>query len=76
MILYKLNDLEYILQLTIVESKRKVKTVVKLKELLLKIDHKSEIIPDHSLEEMIDLLEFLKGRSLSKREMKLLQEIV
>ena len=76
MILYRLKKLECALQLNIVKSKAKVKTIKKLKNFLLEVDQKNELMPENSLEHIIKLLEFLKGKGLSPKEKEILIEIL
>jgi len=76
MILFKLKKLECALQLNIVRSKAKVKTIKKLKKLLLEVDQKNELMPENSLDHIIKLLEFLKGKSLSPKEKAIMIEIL
>jgi len=76
MILYKLQKLECALQFTIVKSKAKVKTINKLKNLLLKVDHKNELIHENTLDDITKLLKFIKGKNLSPKEMDILIEIL
>ena len=76
MILYKLQKLECALQFTIVKSKAKVKTINKLKKLLLEIDKKNELIHENTLDDITKLLKFIKGKKLSSKEMEILIEIL
>jgi len=76
MILYKLQKLECALQFTIVKSKAKVKTINKLKNLLLEIDKKNELIHENTLDDITKLLKFIKGKKLSSKEMEILIEIL
>ena len=76
MILYKLKKLECALQLSIVSSKAKVKTIKKLKNLLLEVDQKNELIHENSLDDITKLLKFLKGKNLSPKEKEILIEIL
>jgi len=76
MILYKLKKLECALQFTIIKSKAKVKTIKKIKNLLLEVDQESELIPENSLDDLSKLLEFIKGENLSKKEKAILIEIL
>jgi hypothetical protein len=76
MILYKLKKLECALQFTIIKSKAKVKTIKKIKNLLLEVDQESELIPENSLDDLSKLLEFIKGENLSKKEQAILIEIL
>mgnify|MGYP001394646740 FL=1 len=76
MILYKLKKLECTLQFTIIKSKAKVKTIKKIKNLLLEVDQESELIPENSLDDLSKLLEFIKGENLSKKEQAILIEIL
>jgi len=76
MILYKLKKLECTLQFTIIKSKAKVKTIKKIKNLLLEVDQESELIPENSLDDLSKLLEFIKGENLSKKEKAILIEIL
>ena len=76
MILYKLKKLECDLKFTIIESKRKVKTLNKLNRLLLEVDHKNELIPENSLDDITKLLKYLKGENLTLKEKEMLIEIL
>lgn len=76
MLLYKLQKLECALQFTIIKSKAKVKTINKLKNLLLEIDQKNEKIPENSIDDITRLLKFLKGKNLSQKEKEVLIEIL
>ena len=76
MILYKLQKLECALQFTIIKSKAKVKTINKLKNLLLEVDQKNELIPENSLDDITKLLKFIKGKNLSLKEKEILIEIL
>ena len=76
MILYKLKKLECALQFTIVKNKAKVKTIKKLKKLLLEVDHKNELIHENTLDDITKLLKFIKGKNLSPKEMDILIEIL
>jgi len=76
MILYKLQKLECALQFTIIKSKAKVKTINKLKNLLLEVDQKNELIPENSLDDITKLLKFIKGKNLSLKEKDILIEIL
>ncbi|MDX5586166.1 MAG: hypothetical protein QNK20_14855 [Aureibaculum sp.] len=76
MILYKLKKLEYAINFSIIESKRKVKTINNLKRLLLEIDHKNELILENSLDDITKLLKYLKGEKISSKEKEILIEIL
>lgn len=76
MILFKLKKLECALKLSIIESKRKVKTINNLKRLLLEVDHKNELIPENSLDDITKLLKYLKGEKISSKEKEILIEIL
>jgi hypothetical protein len=76
MILYKLQKLECALQFTIIKSKAKVKTINKLKNLLLEVDQKNEQIPENSLDDITNLLKFIKGKNLSRKEKEIIIEIL
>ena len=76
MILYKLQKLECALQFTILKSKAKVKTINKLKNLLLEVDQKNELIPENSLDDITRLLKFIKGKNLTLKEKEILIEIL
>jgi hypothetical protein len=76
MILYKLQKLECALQFTIIKSKAKVKTINKLKNLLLEVDQKNEQIPENSLDDITRLLKFIKGKNLTLKEKEILIEIL
>ncbi|MFH6767875.1 hypothetical protein V8G56_03925 [Gaetbulibacter aquiaggeris] len=76
MILYKLKELECALQFTIIKSKRKVKTINKLKNLFLEVDQKNELIPENSLDDITNLLKLIKGKNLSAKEKEILIEIL
>ena len=76
MILYKLQKLKCALQFTIMKSKAKVKTINKLKNLLLEVDQKNEQIPENSLDDITNLLNFIKGKNLSLKEKEILIEIL
>lgn len=76
MILYKLQKLECALQFTIFSSKAKIKTINKLKNLLLEVDQKNELIPENSLDDITKLLKFIKGKNLSPKEKEILIEIL
>jgi len=76
MILYKLKKLECAITFSIIESKRKVKTINNLKRLLLEIDHKNELILENSLDDITKLLKYLKGEKISSKEKEILIEIL
>lgn len=76
MILYKLKELECALQFNIIKSKKKVKTINKLKNLLLEVDQENELIPENSLDDITNLLKFIKGKNLSPKEKEILIEIL
>jgi hypothetical protein len=76
MILYKLQKLECALQFTILKSKAKVKTINKLKNLLLEVNQKNELIPENSLDDITRLLKFIKGKNLTLKEKEILIEIL
>jgi hypothetical protein len=76
MILYKLKKLECALQFTIIKSKAKVKTIKKLKNLLLEVDQENELIPENSLDDITNLLKFIKGKNLSRKEKEIIIEIL
>jgi len=76
MILYKLQKLECALQFTIIKSKAKVKTINKLKNLLLEVNQKNELIPENSLDDITRLLKFIKGKNLTLKEKEILIEIL
>ena len=75
MLLYKLKEIECLLEKSSQKSER-FKTVSTLKNLLLKVDYKTEVIPDYSFEKLESLLIELKGNELTVDEKLVLKEIV
>ena len=75
MLLYKLKDIECHLEKSSQNSER-FETVSILKNLLLKVDYKTEIIPDYSFDKLSNLLIELKGKELTRDEKLVLKEIV
>ena len=76
MLLYKLKEMECALEKSTSKDKGQLESVTNLKNLLLKIDYKAEIVPENSVEKLEAILTELKGKSLSFNEKKLLKEIV
>ena len=75
MLLYKLKEMECLLEKSSQNSER-FKTVSTLKNLLLKVDFKTEVIPDYSLDKLSNLLIELKGNKLTNEEKIVLKEII
>jgi len=75
LLLYKLKELECLLEREGLESEQLV-TVRKLKALLLQVDFKTEVLADERLEHLQKVLRELKGQELSDREASLLIEIL
>ena len=59
-----------------VADDNKFKAAVTIKELLEKIDFKAEIVPENNFEMFTRLLISLKGATLNKDEVELVNEIV
>ena len=75
MVLYKLKEIECSLEQSSQNSER-LKAVSTLKNLLLEVDFKTEVIPDHSFDKLSNLLIELKGNELTNNEQLVLKEII
>ncbi len=58
------------------DREQKMKTVDSFIELLSKIDHKAEMVPEDNAEKFSRLLTSLKGEPLDNAEIELVEEIV
>ncbi|WP_194766258.1 hypothetical protein [Tamlana sp. I1] len=76
MLLYKLTELESVIQNSERPNFDELNTAVTLKNLLLQIDFKAEHISEFSFEKMVNLLSHIKGESLSTEEAGLIKVIL
>ena len=75
MLLYRLKEIECLLRDSSQENGR-FKAVSSLKNLLLEVDFKTEVIPDYSFEKLSILLIDLKESELTNDEELVLKEII
>lgn len=77
MLLYKLKELECSLEKKSVETKKseQLNIVTKLKELLFNIDFQAEVIPEFTLEPLLELMAELNGQPLTREEEHTLSQI-
>ena len=59
----------------IIDNFQELRTIRSLQDLLGRIDHSVELIPEGNTEKLIELLENLKGEGLGKEEIRLLREV-
>lgn len=76
MILYRLKEMECSLEKEMPQNPLKLKTVDALKNALLKINYRTEEVPEYSFNKIITLLEDLNDTELSVEEKKLLKLII
>jgi hypothetical protein len=76
MILYKLKVMECELATNNSQKAEKIKAITVVKDLLLQINYKAEVIPESSYTGLNKLLKKLKGAELSEEEKIVLKEII
>tara|TARA_R100001369_G_scaffold49155_1_gene75711 strand:+ start:134 stop:370 length:237 start_codon:yes stop_codon:yes gene_type:complete len=76
MLLYKIKELECSLEKDKMKNESKLIIVSSLKNTLLNIDFRTEVIPDYSYDKIIQILEDIKGRVMSYEEKKIIQDVI
>jgi hypothetical protein len=76
MLLYNIKELECTLEKDKVKNASKLNRVSSLKNTLLKIDFRTEVIPEYSYHKIIQVLEDINGKVLSFEEKKIIQAII
>ncbi len=69
----RLRRIEIETEEKIIDNFQKLRTVRLLQDLLGRIDHSAELIPEDNTEKVFELLQTLKGEELSKEEKRLLE---
>lgn len=76
MLLYKIKELECSLEKGELKNEHKLNIVSSLKKTLLKIDFRTEHIPEYSYDKIIQVLEDINGNTLSFEEKKIIQDVI
>jgi len=76
MLLYRLKELECSLEKLAPQNMELLNTVIDLKNLLLRINHKYEKMPEYSFEKICRLLEELNGKPLTGQQEQLIEQIL
>jgi tRNA A-37 threonylcarbamoyl transferase component Bud32 len=76
MLLYKIKELEYSLEKDKMKNEAKLNIVSSLKNTLLKIDFRTEVIPEYSYDKIIQVLEDINGKVLSFEEKQIIQDVI
>ncbi len=76
MLLYKIRELECSLEKDKIKNESKLNIVSSLKNTLLNIDFRTEVIPEYSYDKIIQVLEDINGEVLSYEEKKILQDVM
>ena len=76
MLLYKIRELECSLEKDKIKNESKLNIVSSLKNTLLNIDFRTEVIPEYSYDKIIQVLEDINGEVLSYEEKKTLQDVM
>ena len=71
----RLRRMEIETEEKIIDNFQELRMIRSLQNLLGRIDHSAELIPEDNTKKIIELLESLKGEDLSKEEIRLLGEI-
>jgi len=69
----RLRRIEIETEEKIIDNFQKLRTIRLLQDLLGRIDHSAELIPEDNTEKVFELLQTLKGEELSKEEKRLLE---
>jgi len=75
MLLYKIKELECSLEKGELKNEAMLNSVSSLKNTLLNIDFRTEVIPEYSYDKIIQVLEDINGKVLSFEEKTIIQEI-
>jgi hypothetical protein len=76
MLLYKIKELEYSLEKDKMKNEAELNRVSSLKNTLLKIDFRTEVIPEYSYDKIIQVLEDINGKVLSFEEKQIIQDVI
>ncbi len=76
MLLYKIKELECSLEKGEIKNESMLNIVSSLKNMLLNIDFKTEVIPEYSYDKIIQILEDINGEKLSFEEKKIIQNVI
>ena len=76
MLLYKIKELECALEKDELKNESKLNIVSSLKNTLLNIDFRTEVIPEYSYDKIIQVLEDINGKVLSFEEKKIIQDVI
>ena len=76
MLLYRLKEIECVLEKEATKNTDQLNTVLALKNSLLSIDFKVEEVPEYSFDKLVVLLKEINSKALSFEEKKLLKEII
>jgi len=76
MLLYKIKELECSLEKDEMKNESKLIIVSSLKNILLNIDFRTEVIPEYSYDKIIQVLEDINGKVLSFEEKKVIQDVI
>ena len=76
MLLYQLKELECLLEKDAIRNASKLNIVSSLKNALLHIDFRTEVIPEYSDDKIIRVLEDITGKVLSIEEKKIIQDLI
>ena len=76
MLLYKIKELECSLEKGKMKNESMLNIVSSLKNMLLNIDFRTEVIPDYSYDKIIEVLEDINGKVLSYEEKKIIQDVI
>ncbi len=76
MLLYRIIELEISLEKDKMKNESKLNIVSSLKNTLLKIDFKTEAIPEYSYDKIIQILEDINCKVLSFEEKKIIRDII
>ena len=69
----RLRRIEIETEEKIIDNFQKLRTIRLLQDLLGRIDHSAELIPEDNTEKVFELLQTLKGEELNKEEKRLLE---
>ncbi len=76
MLLYRIKELECSLEKDELKNESKLNIVSSLKNTLLNIDFRTEVIPDYSYDKIIEVLEDINGKVLSSEEKEIIQDVI
>ncbi len=76
MLLYNLKEMECALENSTSKNMEIHTSVIKLKNLLLRIDNTAEIVPEGSYDSLVAILDSLNGKPLLSIDMGILRAII